>query len=73
MGREPFNYKKSSRTPDEPSNIWERMQTEDSRWRKKQTVWGRVTSAWVKFDWAHVLALLAVCAAIIGAVLLIGS
>ena len=32
MGREPFSYKKRGHTMDEPSNIWETIQSQDNRW-----------------------------------------
>lgn len=58
MGREPFNYKKRSNTMDEPSNIWDQIQTDDNRWQRKP-------DRRMKFDWATVAVLLVMAAVVI--------
>ena len=58
MGREPFNYKKRSNTMDEPSNIWEKIQSQDNRWQRKP-------DRRIRFDWTTVAVLLVMAAVVI--------
>ena len=63
VAREPFNHKRSSRTMDEPSNIWDKMQADDARW-------SRHTRRKVHFDFTYVIVLLVVAMVLLGAVML---
>ena len=63
VAREPFNHKRSSRTMDEPSNIWDKMQADDARW-------SRHTRRKEHFDLSYVIVLLALAVVVLGAVLL---
>ena len=58
MGREPFSYKKRGHTMDEPSNIWEKIQSQDNRWQRKP-------DRRISFDWATVAVLLVMAAVVI--------
>ena len=62
VSREPFNHKRASRTMDEPSNIWDKMQADQERW-------SRHVERKVHFDWPYVIVLLVIAVIFLGAVL----
>ncbi len=63
VAREPFNYKRSSRTMDEPSNIWDTMQTDHERW-------SRHLKRKIHFAWTYVFVLLAIAVLFLGIAML---
>jgi len=51
VSREPFNHKRASRTMDEPSNIWDKLQADETRWtpraRRREHIDGAYLFVWL--------------------------
>ena len=59
MSRTPFNHKRSSRTMDEPTNVWDKISADDQRWTRRKRC--------MEFSLPTVIAAVLACAVMIAA------